>query len=93
MFPSICKLHNLGTLNSGDDVYYYVDGKNEGGSMWSSKEFDILFMTKQNYDLYVNGSSFTAITDGTNYKEGGLVPAIENMSIASTGLLLLKDCF
>ena len=80
---------DLGTLNSGDDVYYYVDGKNEGGSIWSSKEFDILFMTKQNYDLYVNGSSFTAITDGTKYKEDGLIPAVENMSIASSSHYML----
>ena len=35
---------DLGTLNSGDDVYYYIDGNNEGGSLWSAKEYDILFL-------------------------------------------------
>ena len=80
---------DLGNLSTGDDVYYYIDGKNEGGSIWSSKEFDILFMNKINYDLYVNGSSFNAITDGTKYKESGLIPAVENMSITSSSHYIL----
>ena len=80
---------DLGNLSTGDNVYYYIDGKNEGGSIWSSKEFDILFMNKMNYDLYVNGSSFNAITDGTKYKESGLIPAVENMSISSSSHYIL----
>jgi len=75
---------DLGNLNAGDDVYYYVDGKNIGGSIFSVKEFDILFMTKANYDLYVNGSSFSVISDGTKYKENGIIPAIKNMTAPST---------
>ena len=81
---------DLGTLSSGEDVYYYIDGSNEGGSIFSAKEFDIMFMTKVNYDLYVNGSStFTALQDGTNYKEGGIIPTIENISIVSNDHYML----
>jgi len=80
---------DLGNLNAGDDVYYYVDGKNIGGSIWSAKEFDILFMDKTNYDLYVNGSSFTAISNGTKYKEDGIIPAIKNMTAPSTTRYML----
>ena len=83
---------DLGTLNSGDDVYYYIDGNNEGGSLWSAREYDILFMTRANYDLYVNGSTFNVISDGTNYEQGELLPAIENMSISSsTDYMLVLD--
>ena len=80
---------DLGNLSSGDDIYYYVDGKNEGGSLWSSKEFDILFMNKENYDLYVNGSSFSTITDGTKYKEDGLIPAVKNMTVSTSSHYML----
>ena len=80
---------DLGNLSTGDDVYYYIDGKNEGGSFWSSKEFDILFMNKVNYDLYVNGSSFSTIIDGTKYKEDGLIPAVNNMSVSSNSHYML----
>ena len=80
---------DLGNLSAGDDIYYYIDGKNEGGSIWSSKEFDILFMNKANYDLYVNGSSFSTISDGTKYKEDGLIPAIQNMTISSNSHYML----
>jgi len=80
---------DLGTLNAGEDVYYYIDGNNEGGSIWGSKEYDILFMTKQNYDLYVNGSSFSVIDDGTKYKENGIIPAIENMTVTSNSQYML----
>ena len=80
---------DFGNLSTGDDIYYYIDGKNEGGSIWSSKEFDILFMNKINYDLYVNGSSFSVISDGTKYKEDGLIPAIDNMSISSNDSYML----
>ena len=73
---------DLGSLNAGEDVYYYVDGKNVGGSIFSSKEFDILFMTKQNYDLYANGSSATMLSSGTKYEENGLIPAIANITVA-----------
>jgi len=80
---------DLGNLNSGDDVYYYADGNNEGGSIWSSKEYDILFMSKDNYDLYVNGSTFNIIADGTNYKEDGIIPVIENISVPSNSHYML----
>ena len=80
---------DLGNLSTGDDIYYYVDGKNEGGSIWSSKEFDILFMNKENYDLYVNGSSFSTITDGTKYKEDGLIPAVKNMTVSTNSHYML----
>ena len=83
---------DLGTLNSGDDVYYYVDGNSEGGSWLGTKEYDILFMTKDNYDLYVNGSAFSVISDGTNYEQGALIPALENISISSnTDYMLVFD--
>ena len=80
---------DLGNLTSGQDVYYYVDGKNIGGSIFSSKEFDILFMTKQNYDLYVNGSTPTLISDGTKYKEDGIIPAITNITIQTSNHYVL----
>ncbi len=83
---------DLGTLNSGDDVYYYVDGNNEGGSLWSAKEYDILFMTRANYDLWVNGSTFSVISDGTNYEQGQTIPTIENISISTnTDYMLVFD--
>jgi hypothetical protein len=83
---------DLGTLNSGDDVYYYVDGNSEGGSWLGAKEYDILFMTKDNYDLYVNGSAFNVISDGTNYEQGQLIPSFENISISSnTDYMLVFD--
>ena len=72
---------DLGNLNTGQDVYYYVDGKNIGGSIFTTEEYDILFMTKQNYDLYANGSAPTILSDGTKYKEDGLIPAIANISV------------
>ena len=75
---------DLGNLNVGQDVYYYVDGKNIGGSIFTTEEYDILFMTKQNYDLYANGSTPTILTDGTKYKEDGLIPAIANISVPAT---------
>ena len=71
-------------LNTGQDVYYYVDGKNIGGSIFTTEEYDILFMTKQNYDLYANGSAPTILSDGTKYKEDGLIPAIANISVPAT---------
>jgi PGF-CTERM protein len=75
---------DFGPLTSGDDIYYYLDGTNEGGSLFSSKEFDIMMMTEDNYDLYVGGSSaFTIVANGTNYKQGGLIPVLENISIPS----------
>ena len=80
---------DLGSLNVGEDIYYYVDGKNVGGSIFSSKEFDILFMTKQNYDLYANGSTATILTGGTKYKESGLIPAVANITVASTDHYML----
>ena len=80
---------DLGSLNVGEDVYYYVDGKNVDGSIFSSKEFDILFMTKQNYDLYANGSTATILTVGTEYKENGLIPAVTNISVTSTDHYML----
>ena len=80
---------DLGNLNAGDDVYYYVDGKNIGGSIFSTEEFDILFMTKQNYDLYANGSTPTLISSGTKYKENGLIPAVTNISVSSTDHYIL----
>ena len=83
---------DLGTLNSGDDVYYYVDGNSEGGSWLGTKEYDILFMTKNNYDLYVNGSTFSVISDGTNYEQGQTIPTIENISISTnTDYMLVFD--
>jgi hypothetical protein len=84
---------DFGTLTAGDDLYYYLDGKNEGGSVWSSKEFDVMLMTKDNYDLYATGSStFTVVTDGTNYKQGGLIPVVENVSIpANDDYVLVMD--
>ena len=80
---------DLGSLNVGEDVYYYVDGKNVDGSIFSSKEFDILFMTKQNYDLYANGSTATILTSGTEYKENGLIPAVTNITVTSTDHYML----
>ena len=80
---------DLGSLNVGEDVYYYVDGKNVGGSIFSSKEFDILFMTKQNYDLYANGSTATILTSGTEYKENGLIPVVTNITVTSTDHYML----
>ena len=67
---------DLGNLNVAK-MYYYVDGKNIGGSIFTTEEYDILFMTKQNYDLYANGSTPTILTDGTKYKEDGLIPAMQ----------------
>jgi len=83
---------DLGSLNTGEDIYYYVDGKNIGGSIWSSEEFDILFMTKDNYDLYANGSTPDIISDGTKYKEDGLIPAVANISVnTSDSYVLVLD--
>jgi hypothetical protein len=84
---------DFGALTAGDDVYYYLDGTNEGGSIWSSKEFDVMLMTEDNYDLYASGSStFTVVTDGTNYKQGGLIPVVENVSIpAGDDYVLVMD--
>lgn len=84
---------DFGTLTTGDDLYYYLDGTNEGGSVWSSKEFDVMLMTEDNYDLYVTGSStFTVITDGTNYEQGGLIPLVENVTIpADDDYVLVMD--
>ena len=84
---------DFGALTLGDDIYYYLDGNNEGGSVWSSKEFDVILMTEDNYDLYVAGSStFTVVTDGTNYEEGGLIPLVENVTIpADDDYVLVMD--
>lgn len=84
---------DFGALTLGDDIYYYIDGNNEGGSFWSSKEFDIILMTEDNYDLYAAGSStFTVVTDGTNYEEGGLIPLVENVTIpADDDYVLVMD--
>ena len=84
---------DFGALTLGDDIYYYLDGNNEGGSVWSSKEFDVMLMTEDNYDLYVAGSStFTVVTDGTNYEEGGLIPLVENVTIpADDDYVLVMD--
>jgi hypothetical protein len=84
---------DFGALTLGDDIYYYIDGNNEGGSVWSSKEFDVILMTEDNYDLYAAGSStFTVVTDGTNYEEGGLIPLVENVTIpADDDYVLVMD--
>ena len=81
---------DFGSLSAGDDVYYYLDGINKGGSLFSSKEFDVMMMTKSNYDVYANGSSsFDVIDDGSNFKQGGLIPVIENISIPLTDQYVL----
>ena len=84
---------DFGTLTAGDDIYYYLDATNEGGSIWSSKEFDVMMMTEDNYDLYITGSStFTVVADGTHYKEGGLIPLVENVTVpADDDYVLVMD--
>ena len=48
-----------------------------------------MLMIKSNYDLYANGSSdFDVIDDGSNYKQGGLIPA-KNISIPLTDQYVL----
>ena len=75
---------DLGGLDSGEDVYYYIDGNNEGGSIWGAREYDILFMTEDNYNLYVNDSTFSVISEGTNYEQGEILPSVENITVPYT---------
>ena len=75
---------DLGSLDSGEDVYYYIDGNNEGGSIWGAREYDILFMTEDNYNLYVNDSTFSVISEGTNYEQGEILPSVENITVPYT---------
>jgi hypothetical protein len=75
---------DLGTLDVGDDLYYYVGSRNVGGSIFSVQKFDALLMTQGNYDLYVNGSEPTLVSSGTKMEQTEQIPLFRNSSIAST---------
>ena len=78
---------DLGYLDNGDDIYYYIDGDNKGGSIWSAKEFDIMLMTKSNYDAYANDSAFSSIH--SHYKEDGLIPVVNNFTLSVSDYYVL----
>ena len=72
---------DFGQLNEGEDVYYSVSGHSHGEGFFNS--FDILFMTDQNYQSYISGSTFTILQNESKLDDGSY--SYNNFSISTAG--------